>query len=327
MSGTGQHHPVDRGSDQTGTPIDKRVRDDHRVSKLHFSKVRLAYPDDKQLREASEADFRNLGVSVNQAKEIRRLIHRSEEKHATLWDKQRKRKISGRAAPKLTNLEAYLSEPKNERYEVYSNQDLCKDPAPACFDLQGSPAEAAAAEDPAAAEENDDAEGNLQFHDEIAQVKTEFADCIDVLLDWLQALRDDDGLKERELFGAHQKLIYDEAKSLRDELRSETGHEAVILGTNGLGKSTLINFMLLLSSTDPISYTKSIKKSGFTLESLEAYSHIDSSSRVKVEQAPAFTPEQAELALKRRCDDIKKLQKFSRGESMDDKQAIQIPEV
>ena len=58
------------------SPIDIRARESSRISDKAFKKVRLAYPADEQLKEASEEDFKAKGASERQAKEIRRMVHR-----------------------------------------------------------------------------------------------------------------------------------------------------------------------------------------------------------------------------------------------------------
>jgi hypothetical protein len=294
------------------SPIDIRARESSRISDSQFRKVRQAFPTDAQLKEASEEDFKAKGVSQRQATEIRRMVHRkpsteTEEDRVPIWDTERKRKLAGRAAPKRSGLADYLT--KNPRYQEYSNQDA----------EQAAVIPAAAAEDEAA---------SVDCQVEVSRVKEEFAGCVDAFCDFLEGLRDEEDLKRREIFSGIASEIYEEAKSLRDDLRREVGHEAALLGTNGLGKTTLINMMLLLSSTDSSSYIEMFK-AGHKMESLEAYSHIPDEcpkDNILVESAPLFTKEQAVEAEQQRLEGSEKLRKFSRGEAMDRKEQTVIPE-
>ena len=225
-----------------------------------------------------------------------------------IWDTERQRKLAGRAAPKRSGLADYLT--KNPRYQVYSNQD----------------SEQAAAI-PGAAAEGEAASIDCQV--EISRVKEEYAGCVDALCDFLEGLRDDEGLKRREIFAGIASEIYKEARSLKNDLRREVGHEAALLGTNGLGKTTLINMMLLLSSTDSSSYIECFK-AGYNMDSLEARSYIPTDypeENILVEPAPEFTKVEANLAEERRLEGSEKLRKFSRGEAMDSKEQTVIPEV
>ena len=151
---------------------------------------------------------------------------------------------------------------------------------------------------------------------EITQLKTDFSGRISNLVEFLEVMQnlcDDDALC---------KEILEEAKQVLHNLQSDSGHGAVLLGANGLGKTTLLNLMLRLTSTDPYSYKST--KTG----KLEAYTMIrDPEDCIQLETITDVSKEKAQGAAKEDADAMEALRKFSLKKAMSEKNPISIPKV
>ena len=62
-----------------------------------------------------------------------------------------------------------------------------------------------------------------------------------------------------------------ECQELLDRLESSDGLYAALLGTNGVGKSTLISLLVFLSRVDDSTYAEHAKATGYVLEALSEF--------------------------------------------------------